>query len=286
MNALLTGLIGVGATLLGSFSTYLFQSRTTERAQAFERDERLRQEQLNSCSAFASAISQLKRGLITLWFQGQRDRGGADYQAVRIECDQLGASAEAARFRVELVSGDPTLVTLADAAFTAAGAIGTASDRGELRGYETRFEAAVKVFIRAASARVRMTPASSAQVTVSEGSGQDPHPPLSWTAPSPARMARDEGSQCDERDDRSVIRRRVRRPYRINTSDAANAITLRGRVTGIRRASTRRYGVHRSAGAVLWMAHRTGHSGRPRCWLVPPPLRVWARLASVVRVAA
>ena len=31
VNALLGGLIGVAATLLGSFTTYLFQSRTAER---------------------------------------------------------------------------------------------------------------------------------------------------------------------------------------------------------------------------------------------------------------
>jgi hypothetical protein len=42
VNALLAGLIGISATLLGSFTTYLSQSRTAERAQAFERDERLR----------------------------------------------------------------------------------------------------------------------------------------------------------------------------------------------------------------------------------------------------
>jgi hypothetical protein len=34
VNALLAGLIGVAATLLGSFTTYLFQSRTAERAQS------------------------------------------------------------------------------------------------------------------------------------------------------------------------------------------------------------------------------------------------------------
>ena len=33
VNALLAGLIGIAATLLGSFTTYLFQSRTAERAQ-------------------------------------------------------------------------------------------------------------------------------------------------------------------------------------------------------------------------------------------------------------
>jgi hypothetical protein len=106
------------SALLGSFTTYLFQGRTAERAQSFERDERLRYEQVNACSAFASAMTELKRRLITMWFYQRRDAAGADYLAARIECDRLGASAEAARFLVQLVSGDPEVMTLADAAFT------------------------------------------------------------------------------------------------------------------------------------------------------------------------
>ena len=157
VNALLGGLIGVAATLLGSFTTYLFQSRTAERAQSFERDERLRYEQVNACSAFASAMTELKRGLITLWFYRQRDAAGADYLAARIECDRLGASAEAARFRVQLVSGDPEVEMLADAAFTAAGTLSSSADRSELREREDRFEAAVMMFIHAASGRLRVT---------------------------------------------------------------------------------------------------------------------------------
>ena len=162
VNALLAGLIGVAATLLGSFTTYLFQSRTAERAQSFERDERLRYEQLNACSAFASALTELKRGLITLWFRRGEDAQGADYLAARIEGDRLGASAEAARFRVQLVLGDPEVVMLADAAFTAAGAISSSPDRNELRERENHFEAAVTAFIRAASERLRAAVPSSA----------------------------------------------------------------------------------------------------------------------------
>jgi hypothetical protein len=162
VNALLA-LIGVAATLLGSFTTYLFQSRTAGRAQSFERDERLRYERLNACSAFASAMSELKRGLVTLWFYHQRDPAGAEYLATRIECDRLGASAEAARFRVQLVSGDPGLGTLADAAFTAVGALSGSPDRSELREREDHFEAAVTMFIRAASGQLGVSaPASPA----------------------------------------------------------------------------------------------------------------------------
>jgi hypothetical protein len=162
VNALLAGLIGVAATLLGSFTTYLFQSRTAERAQSFERDERLRYEQVNACSAFASAMTELKRGLITLWFHHQRDAAGADYLAARIECDRLGASAEAARFRVQLVWGDPEVGMLADAAFTAVGALSSSPDRNELRERENHFEAAVTMFIHAASGRLRATAPASA----------------------------------------------------------------------------------------------------------------------------
>jgi hypothetical protein len=155
VNALLTGVIGVAATLLGSFSTYLFQSRTAKRAQAFAREERLRQEQLSACTAFAAALTELKRGLVTLWFMRQRGEDKADYQATRVECDRLGASAEAARFRVQLVSGDVDLMSLAGAAFTAIGTIRSAPDRGELREHENRFEATVKEFIQAAAIRLR-----------------------------------------------------------------------------------------------------------------------------------
>jgi hypothetical protein len=157
VNALLAGLIGVAATLLGSFTTYLFQSRTAGRAQSFERDERLRYERVNACSAFASAMTELKRGLITMWFHHQRDAAGADYLAARVECDRLGASAEAARFRVQLVSGDPRVEMLTDAAFTAAGALSSSPDLDELRERENHFEAAVTTFIHAASGQLRAT---------------------------------------------------------------------------------------------------------------------------------
>jgi len=154
MNAALTGVIGVAATLLGSFSTYFFQSRTAERAEAFARNERLRQEQLTACSAYAASLTALKRGLISLWFL-RKDEGGAAWKDARTEADQLGASAEAARFRVQLVSSDPQLMRLADSAFDALGSVRTASDRTELVEIEKGFEIAVKEFIAAAGAGLR-----------------------------------------------------------------------------------------------------------------------------------
>lgn len=154
MNAVLTGVIAVAATLLGSFSTYLFQSRTAERAEAFARDERLRQEQLIACSAYAASLTDLKRGLISLWFH-REEEGEPAWKKVRTEADQLSASAEAVRFRLELVSGDSQLMELAGFARKALHPIRTASDRAELVEIEKQFDGAVKEFVVAAGARLR-----------------------------------------------------------------------------------------------------------------------------------
>jgi hypothetical protein len=149
-----TAVIGVVGTLLGSFSTYVFQARTARHAEAFARDERLRQEQLTACSAYAGSLSELKQGLIRIWFH-REDPAGSAWKEARVEGDRLGAAAEAARFRVQLISDDSRLMELADSAFSALGAIRTASDRNELREVEENFEGAVREFIGAAGARLR-----------------------------------------------------------------------------------------------------------------------------------
>lgn len=154
MNAVAVAVIGVAATLLGSFSTYVFQTRTAKRAEAFARDERLRQEQLTACSAYAGSLSELKQGLIRIWFH-REDPAGSAWKEARAEGDRLGAAAEAAQFRFELVSGDSRLMELAESAFSALGAIHTASDKNELRDIEKKFEGAVKELIAAAGALLR-----------------------------------------------------------------------------------------------------------------------------------
>jgi hypothetical protein len=155
MDGALVSLIGIAGTLLGSFTTYVFQSRTAGRGEAFARRERLRQEQLAACGAFAGALTELKRGIITLWFRRQADPTGAEYQATLVECDRLGASAEAARFRLQLIFDDADVVRLANSAFAAIGRIRNASDKQKLTDQENRFEVSVSEFIAVAAARLR-----------------------------------------------------------------------------------------------------------------------------------
>ena len=82
---------------------------------------------------------------------------GDEARAIRTECDRLGAAAETAQFRVQLVCGNLELINLADAAFSAVGggAISDTPGRTELRAAEDRFEAAVKAFISAAAKQLR-----------------------------------------------------------------------------------------------------------------------------------
>ncbi|GAA3108978.1 hypothetical protein [Streptosporangium carneum] len=149
VSAVLGSLIAVLGTLLGSFSTYLFQRQTAVRAEAIAREERLRQERLAAYSEFAAAVTDLKRAVVTVWL---RRSDPAELTQARVEADRLGALAETARFRLHLVSGRPE--PLADAAFAHMDALRDAVDQTELRTREAEFEAAVSAFVTAAAKRL------------------------------------------------------------------------------------------------------------------------------------
>lgn len=149
MSAVYASLIAVFGTLLGSLSTYQFQARSAARAEASARGERLRQDRLAACSEFAAAVTQLKAGVVAAWL---RRTDPDEHRAARAEADRLGSLAEAARFRLLLVSGRPE--PLADATFGFMATLRSASDLPALKGAEAEFEAAVSAFILDASARL------------------------------------------------------------------------------------------------------------------------------------
>ncbi len=156
MEAVLASVIAVAGTLLGSIITYLFQRFSTVRTERFAREERLRQERLASYSAFVGAMTELRRGVISLWFARHRgDIQSSDLNIAFIESDRFGAAADHARFRVQLIADDQELVALADAAFEPIGAIRDAADRANLAEHEKRSQELLKAFIAAAAARLR-----------------------------------------------------------------------------------------------------------------------------------
>jgi MoxR-like ATPase len=154
MQALVTSLIAVAGTLLGSMTSFLFQRRSADRTEEFARAERLRQERLTAYSAYAGAVTELKRGVVNLWFRRQEDPDGAEYVLARAECDRLGAAAEHAQFRMRLITEDPDLAALADAAFAAIDSISRATGQAQLAESETMCLDALNVFIAEAAAQL------------------------------------------------------------------------------------------------------------------------------------
>jgi hypothetical protein len=155
VDALPASLIAVAGTLLGSIVSYVFQRRTSEHAEWLARHERLRQERIAAYSAFAGAITDLRRGVINRWFRKQEDPEGYEALAALKESDRLGAAANHARFRVQLVAQDPELVALADAVFEPIGAAARAADQAELVEHESRCQQKLKEFITAAGVQVQ-----------------------------------------------------------------------------------------------------------------------------------
>ncbi len=156
MQGLLASVLAVVGTLLASTVTYVFQRVNAGRAERFARDERLRQERIATYSGFAGAITELRQGVISLWFVRHRDDAAhPELYAARAASDRLGAAADHARFRVQLLAENPDLLALADAAFEPIGAIHHGADRAALVEHENRCQDLLKAFITAAGAQVR-----------------------------------------------------------------------------------------------------------------------------------
>ena len=155
MEAAYAAIIAVMGTLLGSITTHLLQRRMAAEQATSLRDERLRQEQLAACSAFAGTLTELKRALITLWYCRRGSGRPEEKRAAWVEADRLGAAAEAARFRMLILLDEPSLVALADVAFASLDDIKEVPERGDLVAVEERFAQAVQTYIAAASRVLR-----------------------------------------------------------------------------------------------------------------------------------
>lgn len=147
MSAVLVSLIAVAGTLLGSFSTYLFQRRTALHAEAVARNERARQDRLAACGAFAAAITEVKRAVITAWFR--RDVQDDEWRSAMTEADRLGAAAEGALVRMLLLTDDADVRRLADVVSAQIAVLRALADKAELEGHEVEFGAAREAFIGA-----------------------------------------------------------------------------------------------------------------------------------------
>ncbi|MFI9489352.1 hypothetical protein ACIG47_23390 [Promicromonospora sp. NPDC052451] len=112
MEIIVTSVVAVVGTLLGSAATHYFQRRNRADAERFERGERLRQERVAAYTAFGGMLVNLRRAHMDRWFAIHDERTGADPEALRYETYRLYTDAQEALFRIQLVTRSPELIDL------------------------------------------------------------------------------------------------------------------------------------------------------------------------------
>ncbi|MFF3494862.1 hypothetical protein ACFYWS_26350 [Streptomyces sp. NPDC002795] len=158
MIVVATSVIAVLGTLLGATLSHILQSRTAARGQNFARAEQLRQERIAAYCAFGGALDNYRRGQLDRWFPTHVDRPGetVDVHELRREAQRLRTAAMEAMFRVDLLTADPALTTLAREAMASVDRIMTADDREELRLVRDESRGLIHDFIAASRPHVRV----------------------------------------------------------------------------------------------------------------------------------
>jgi hypothetical protein len=142
--------IAVAGTLGGVAVAQIFQRASAEHARDFERQERRRQERLEAYGEFTAAIMALRQGVVALWFKRHRDAEKQEVHEAYTESDRLGATANHARSRVQLVTDDPHLVAAADACIEVIGALRESADLQEIKQHELQLQETFTSFITTA----------------------------------------------------------------------------------------------------------------------------------------
>ncbi|MEU5811903.1 hypothetical protein [Streptomyces sp. NPDC047718] len=129
MNAVLTSLIAVLGTLLGSAMTHAFQQRSARRTEDGARAERLRQDRLNVYGSYAGLLVEFRQAMLHHWFCIHAGRDAEDEAALRARSFELRSAAQNALFRLRLVTDEAKVLAAADAAFTEVGTLDRPADR-------------------------------------------------------------------------------------------------------------------------------------------------------------
>ncbi|MGW5106725.1 hypothetical protein [Nocardia sp. NPDC004123] len=162
---MITALIAVAGTLLGSIVTHYFQRASAQRTIRQSFSERLRQDRLNAYNAFAAAAIEYRHHQIERWHRLRQDPDAE--LNTRSEAFSKKAALKTELLRVKLLSDDTRLHRLAEEAIEAIRGIqrsgATASDADE---HERRYlaaTAAIDAFVQYAANDVQTLPAMAAR---------------------------------------------------------------------------------------------------------------------------
>jgi hypothetical protein len=147
---IVTSIVAVVGTLLGSLATHYFQRRNRADTERFERSERLRQERLGAYTTFGGALVNLRRAHMDRWYASNDHREGVDTVALRYETYRLYTTAQEALFRVQLVTEPGELVELGRAAIEATGDLRPSLSHKEFDGARETSRRSIYEFMDAA----------------------------------------------------------------------------------------------------------------------------------------
>ncbi|GAA1287086.1 hypothetical protein Psi02_52930 [Planotetraspora silvatica] len=156
VEAVLTALLAVTGTLLGSLLTFVFQRRTTDRAERFTLATRLREERMVIYSGFAGAVLEFRGAQYDRATLRGREGHELEYQAAKAESLRLKASAWHAVYRIRLIADEPDVIRLAEAAMDLAADMHHAEIGEPLKARSEEVRRAIEAFVSGSSTQVQM----------------------------------------------------------------------------------------------------------------------------------
>ncbi|MGW9172962.1 hypothetical protein [Streptomyces decoyicus] len=144
MNQVLTTLIAVAGTLIGSLLGYQFQKRVADRS-----------ERRSAVLAFTSAANEFLRSQHDWWWRKHEDQGGPAHVAARTEAFRLRGLVFQAVHQLHLLLLDDSLHSRAERTTEMIHALHRATDREELRVLTADARASLKALVGQASGQIR-----------------------------------------------------------------------------------------------------------------------------------
>ncbi|MFJ1756171.1 hypothetical protein [Kitasatospora sp. NPDC088134] len=154
MSAIVTSVIAVLGTLLGSTVTHVFQQRSARRTERAGQEERLRQERLAAYGAYAGLLVEFRQAVFHHWTCLHEGEDAADETAIRRRSFELRSATQHALFQVLLSTGSPAVAAAAEEAFTAIGKVDRAVDRPDLIARRDATRDLVDAFVATARAHL------------------------------------------------------------------------------------------------------------------------------------
>ncbi|MBU6530184.1 hypothetical protein ACFUIW_25270 [Streptomyces sp. NPDC057245] len=155
MDVVISALIAIAGTLLGSTVTHAFQRKASAQDQLFAAQQQLRSDRMTVYSDFAGALTEFRRGQQDRWHRRNEDPDGSAFIEARTEAYRLRGIALHALFRVQLIASARTLIDTAQDAYDLTSALHKASDRTELSAVGAQAREVLEQFIKLASSDVQ-----------------------------------------------------------------------------------------------------------------------------------